>query len=676
MGEDDEVLAPKEFNQLSKAEQHRIQKIVEGVQQKLQKLMRQFPVWQKEARHKVKALNTEITEFAVNHLLVALKEKYQHLPQVVAYLDAVQTDIIAHVDDFRATAEGQQSSLLGGGSPAASLSRYKVNVLMDQRDRVAAPILYEDLPSHANLIGRVEHQAHMGTLVTDFTMIKAGALHRANGGYLILDARKVLMQPYAWDTLKRTLQAQEIKIESLERTLSLISTASLEPEPIPLDVKVVLVGERLLYYLLNQYDPEFRELFKVVADFEETIDRPAEVDQVYASLIGTVASRNHLRPLDRYAVARVIEHAGRLAVDSEKLSAHLGDLSDLLREADHWRKEAGREVIAREDVQRAIDQQIYRSDRIRQRIFEEIRRGTILIDTQGEAVGQINGLSVIQLGKIAFGQPSRITATVRLGAGKVIDIERETDLGGPIHSKGVMILSSLLGARYAPDHPLSMSASLVFEQSYGMVEGDSASLAELCALLSALSGLPIRQSFGITGSVNQHGQVQPIGGVNEKVEGFFDVCKAAGLNGKQGVLIPGSNVKHLMLRQEVVEAAAAGRFKIYAVDKVDRAIELLTQTAAGERDQNGQFPNASVNGRVEQRMIELSRRRRELAREERDARRNGAESGAILEWRRRTIRLPPVGYWSPWTRLCRVSRPCEPPRRWRRSWARNSWHYL
>jgi lon-related putative ATP-dependent protease len=474
-------------------------------------------------------------------------------------------------------------------------------------------VICEDLPSHGNLIGRVEYQAQMGTLVTDFSLIKAGALHRANGGYLILDARQVLLQPFAWDGLKRALQARAIRLDSLERSLSLISTVSLEPEHIPLDVKVVLVGERLLYYLLSEHDPDFADLFKVMADFDETMKRSPDACQLYARLFATLAREHQLRPLDRAAIARLIEHAARLAGDAEKTTTHLRSLTDLLREADYWAGAAGHATITRDDIQHTIGHQTYRVERVRERVYENIHRGTLLIDTAGERIGQINGLSVLQLGQFAFGQPTRITATTRLGEGKVIDIERETELGGPIHSKGVLILSSFLAARYAAEQPLSLAASLVFEQSYGMVEGDSASLAELCALLSALAGLPLRQSLAVTGSVNQLGRVQPIGGVNEKVEGFFDVCEACGLTGEQGVIIPAANVKHLMLRHDVVAAAGNGQFRIWAVSDVDQAVELLTGTYAGEADSNGNFPPDSVNGRVAARLTALSELRRRFA---------------------------------------------------------------
>ena len=610
---ENEVLSPEQYHALPEEEQQRVQEDIGRLHQQMQKLLRQFPSWRKESKEKLKKLNQEIAKFAVNHLLSELQEKYAHLDCVKHFLNEAEQDIVAHAEDFFPKAEGGLS-FLGQPSRPNPAQRYRINLLVDHGDAKSAPVVFEDLPSHSNLIGRVEYQALMGALVTDFTMIKAGALHRANGGYLILDARKLLLQPFAWDSLKRVLQAGEIRIESLERALGLISTATLEPEPIPLRIKIVLTGDRLLYYLLGLYDPEFRSLFKVSADFEETMDRGTDSNVMYARLTASLARRDGLRPLDREAVARVIDHSARLAEDAEKLSTQLRSLVDLLKEADYWASASKRTLITRADVQTAIDQQIHRSDRIRERIYEAIQRGTVFIDTSGGIVGQINGLSVISLGDFAFGQPVRITATTRLGTGKIIDIERETELGGAIHSKGVMILSNLLAARYAKAQAFSVSASVVFEQSYGMVEGDSASLAELCAILSSLADLPIRQSLGVTGSINQHGRVQPIGGANEKIEGFFDVCKARGLTGDQGVLIPQANVKNLMLRADVVEAASAGQFRVYAVETLDQALELLLGTPAGERNETGDFPAESVNGRIEARLREFAALQRKLLR--------------------------------------------------------------
>ena len=599
-----EVLSPDAFQQLPAERQETLREAIGEFHERLQKILRQFPAWRRESQQQLKALNRETAGQAISHPLDELAERYAALPVVAAHLGDMRQTLTEHADDFLPQAESGAAALFGHSQSGGRFLRYRVNLLVDNGDTHGALLMVEPLPHHANLIGRVEHQAHMGTLVTDFTMIRSGALHRANGGYLVLDALKLLSQPFAWESLKRALQAGEIRIEPLERTLSLISTASLEPEPIPLRVKVVLTGDRLLYYLLSFHDPEFQELFKVPADFEDSLDRDADGSARFARFIASLARRDGLRPLERDAVIAVIEQSARGIEGAAKLDTHLGRLADLLKEADHWAGQADRKVITRVDVDTAIDRHLRRASRMRDELYENIRRGTLLIDTAGRTVGQVNGLSVILLGDSAFGHPIRITATTRLGGGKIVDIERETELGGAVHSKGVMILSAFLAWRYARIQPLSLAASLVFEQSYGEVEGDSASLAELCALLSSLAELPVRQSLAITGSVNQLGQVQPIGGVNEKIEGFFDVCRDSGLTGNQGVIIPRANQGHLMLRDDLVAEATAGRFQVHAVSTVDEALALLLDTAAGERDDSGEFPAGSVNGRVEARLRE------------------------------------------------------------------------
>ncbi|MFD0914807.1 Lon protease family protein [Pseudahrensia aquimaris] len=488
-------------------------------------------------------------------------------------------------------------------------NRYRVNVVVandSDGDTKGSPLIFEDHPTLAKLIGRVEHLSQFGALVTDFTMIRAGALHRANGGYLVLDVRKILSEPFAWEALKRALRAKEIKIVSAVDEMGFTSTVSLEPEPIPLDVKVILIGERIVYYLLCDLDPEFGDLFKIEVDFDDQLQRTDDNVELYARLIATIAQAHKLRPLNADAVATVIEQTARLAEDSQKLSLRVGLITTLLQEANHWAGIDGRQTIAASNIQHTLDEQLRRSSRVQELSQEAIERGTRLITTDGSEIGQINALSVLTIGKFAFGQPSRITARVRSGAGKVIDIEREAKLGGPLHSKGVLILSGYLAAQFAKDVPLSLWASLVFEQSYGGVDGDSASCAELCALLSALSETPIKQSFAVTGSVNQLGVVQAIGGVNEKIEGFFDICAARGLTGEQGVLIPAANVKHLMLKQEVVDAAKAGSFGIYPMESVSDAIALLTGEDVGERDKDGAFPTNTINFRIEAKLRHFS----------------------------------------------------------------------
>jgi predicted ATP-dependent protease len=607
----EEVMDPEKLAELPAAEQQRIHDLIEAFKDKLQKLMLQFPRWKRETREQLRQLDLEVSRFALEPLMDDIREEFAELPEVLAYLEAVEADIVdkAHRQD-EAEQPMQELMKAMSGTPKAEPKfalRYQVNVLVDHGDTEGAPVIYEDNPTYPNLVGRIEHIPQMGAMITDFSLIKAGALHRANGGYLLLDAVKLLTHPYAWDGLKRMLRAHEIRIESLAEALSLLPTYSLEPQPTPLDLKITLLGNARLYALVSQADPDFAELFKVAADFAEQLDWDGDNLELYARLIAKLAQEKELRPFDRQAVARLAEHGARTLGDGRKLSLFMGKMLDLMREADYWAGEADRAVAAAEDVQRAIDARIFRSDRIRHRIQEQMLRETVLVDTTGSATGQVNGLAVLQIGDFAFGRPSRITARVRLGKGEVIDIEREVELSGPLHSKGVLILAGFLGARFAAERPLSLSASLVFEQSYGGIDGDSASSAELYALLSAIADVPIKQSLAVTGSVNQHGQVQAIGGVNEKIEGFFDLCSARGLTGEQGVLVPSSNVQHLMLRQDVVTAVAAGRFHIYPVATIDQGIEQLTGLPAGERDEHGDYPPDSLNRRVEDRLSELSR---------------------------------------------------------------------
>ena len=609
-----EVISPDQFEKLPADEHQKIEARMAELQSELRGVLLEAPKWEQEGRERIRQLNHEVATYAVGHLIEELRGKYPDLPKAVALLDEIQEDVTKNVDEFLTPPEAPLAALMGSAlsnapKGPAFFRRYQVNLLVDHSANHGAPVVYEDHPTYSNLVGQVEYAAQMGALTTDFTLIRPGALHRANGGYLILDAYQLLLQPYAWDALKRALLSSEIRIESPGEMLGLVSTVSLKPEKIPLNVKVALVGDRQLYYLLSSVDPQFSELFKVAADFDEETGRSPEIELRYAQLIGTMARRDQLLPFDRGAVARVIEQSSRAAGDSEKVSTHQRSLADLLHESDYWARKAARVNVTAEDVQRAVQAKVHREDRIRERLLEETLRGTLLIDTEGQRVGQINGLSVMQLAGFSFGHPTRITARVRLGKGELIDIEREVELSGPIHSKGVLILSAFLGARYAADHPWSLSASLVFEQSYGAVEGDSASSAELYALLSALSGLPIRQSLAVTGSVNQHGQVQAIGGVNEKIEGFFDLCRARGPLHGQGVLIPKSNVRHLMLREDVVDAARAGTFHVYAVETIDQGIGMLTGVAAGERGTEGKFPEGSVNQKVEARLIELATKR-------------------------------------------------------------------
>ncbi len=609
--EDGEIAPPEEFQKLPEEERKRIQQNVEELQEQLRKSLDQAPRWERERQERLRQLNDEVVEAAIRPLIDELKSHYEGHANVLAYLDAVRQDVIEkHADILQAppqTAAGPQRMA------DLALRRYHVNVLVDNGATRGAPVIYENNPTYANLVGRVEHVAREGVLTTDFTLIKAGALHRANGGYLILDARRLLQQPFAYDALKRALQAGEVRIESPARRLSLITTISLEPEPVPLDVKVVLIGEPQLYYLLTQYDPDFEKLFKVPADLDAEIDRDG-VEPLYARLVATLVKERALRPFDRSAVERVIEESARMTGDAFKLSSKVEDIGDLVRESDYWAGEADAPVVDREHVERAVAARIFRLDRLRERMQEMTLRDLIYIDTDGARVGQVNGLSVISLGNFMFGRPTRISARVQMGNGRVINVEREVELSGPIHSKGVLILSAFLGARYARERPLSISASLVFEQSYSGVDGDSASSTELYALLSELAELPLKQSLAVTGSVNQHGVVQPIGGANEKIEGFFDLCNARGLTGEQGVMIP-------QVQRAAPDAAPRRgrgdrggplpRLSGGARRRGHRALDRGAGRASADAD--GKYPEGSVNALVLKRLEEISEKSRKFA---------------------------------------------------------------
>ncbi len=609
----DEVLPPDEFKQLPESEQMRLRAEMERLQERLESTIKQVPRWDRDMRARLRELERDAVGQAIAHLMDDLKRDWADLPEVLVHLDDVARDVALNAQDFLPEAEEAEGHR--EGRPRGSdgrFRRYRVNVLVCREGEAGAPVVMETYPTQPNLIGRVEHIAQYGTLITDFNLIKAGSLHRANGGYLVMDALKLLMHPFAWEDLKRALRDREIRIESPGQAMGLISTLSLEPQPIPLDVKVVLVGDPMLYYLLSHNDPEFGELFKVSADFDWRMERNDANTALLAHSVAVLARKEGLRPLDRGAVARIVEQASRDVGDSTRLSTHMASLADLVREADYWAGDEDSAVVGAGHVERAVAASIRRLDRVRDNVQEEMLAGTVHIATEGAVVGQINGLAVLELGRFSFGRPTRVTARVRFGKGDVIDIEREVQLGGPIHGKGVMILSSFLASRYATELPLALSATLVFEQSYGGIEGDSASSTELYALLSALADLPIRQSLAVTGSIDQFGRLQAIGGVNEKIEGFFDLCRARGLDGSHGVLIPSANVRHLMLRKDVVEAARAGQFSVYPVETVDQGMALLTGFPAGERDGKGPFPPGSINRRVAARLGAFMRRAEEL----------------------------------------------------------------
>lgn len=597
--QDGKVVSPDEFNAWNETKKQEVQEATRELEKELERVVRLLPSWEKERRDEVRKLDRDIAARAVSQSIDETKAGFQDIPAILEHLDAVQADLIENVPIFIGRARDEEMFAM---DPAlgAPFSRYEVNVLVTCEDATCgAPIVEELHPTLGNLIGRIEYMARQGALVTNFRLIKPGAVHRANGGYLLLDARSLLTEALSWAALKRMLKQRRIVIEEPSRLIGLGSTVTLEPDPIPLGVKIVLFGDRLLYYLLSAFDPELREHFKVLADFEDDIDRGEESEAAMARLLAALVNDEGLLPIEREGVALLIEHAARMADDAGKLTLLADRLRDLVIEADFRAREAGHAATSRDDIGHALDERERRASRLRDRSQEAIMKNLALIDTDGARIGQINGLSVLDVGGYRFGKPTRITARVRPGGGRVVDIEREARLGGPIHSKGVLILSGFLAGHFALDGPMSLYASVVFEQSYGGVEGDSASSAELYALLSALADVPLRQDIAVTGSVNQHGQVQAIGGVNEKIEGFFDLCRERGLTGTQGVAIPEANVQHLMLREDVVESCAQGRFAVYPIRTIDEGITLLTGHPAGERDDAGHYPDGTINNLVE-----------------------------------------------------------------------------
>jgi predicted ATP-dependent protease len=605
------VVPPAEFNAWTKEEQRAIREAIQELEKELEQTLRSIPRLEKEQRDAVRELDRETAEFAVAQPFEHLKTQFSDLPAVLQHIEAMRTDLLDNLELFISAGAAGQGAMQAVMRLVGPFDRFEVNVLVTQADHGAgAPVIEELHPTLGNLVGRIEYLQVQGALVTNFRLIKAGALHRANGGTILLDARSLLMEPFSWAALKRALLRQEVTIEDVARFIGWTTTVSLEPDPIPLDVKVVLFGDRMLYHLLAALDPDVGQHFKVLADFDDEAGRSSASEAMLARLIGGIATQEKLRPLDRGGVSRAVEQRGwpMMPTNSPLLVERM---HDLIAEASHLAGAGGRDIVTGADVGQAITQQIQRASRLRERSQEMILRDIALIETGGARIGQVNGLSVLSLGDYAFGRPSRISSRVRPGAGKIVDIEREVELGGPLHSKGVLILSGYIAGRYALGTPMSLYASLVFEQSYGGVEGDSASSAELYALLSALAGVPVRQDLAVTGSVNQHGFVQAIGGVNEKIEGFFDVCVARGLTGSQGVLIPQANVQHLMLREDVVHACAAGRFAVYRVLTIDQGIALLTGHLAGERESDGSYPVGSVNRLVEDRLKQFARVRKE-----------------------------------------------------------------
>lgn len=606
-------LKQEEIDTLPEDQRAKLEQLRSKLSEEVDKTIEKMRILARETFEQFQNLNQRTAQFLIVPSMESLRDKYISQEGVLSYLDAVEADIIANVDHFIPSNSSEQRS---AARREEFTLRYSVNVLVDHSESQGAPVILESHPAYYSLLGRIEHEVVMGVSRTDFTKIQPGVLHQANGGYLILPARDLLVNPYAWEGLKRVLRDGRIRIIELGSQLGLLSTETLEPEPIPLDLKIVLVGTPLLYYLLRIYDEDFSKLFKVRAEFASLMERTPQTEKEYGLFVRSVVDDNQLPPFESQAVARLIEYSSRLAEHKEKLSTRFGKIADLVREAAYWAKKTSKElnekehdklIVRAQAVQRAIDESIYRDNLLDERIQELIQQDVLMIDVSGTAIGQINGLSVIFLGDYAFGRPNRITASVYPGQAGIVDIERQAKLGGPIHTKGVLIISGFLGGRYGCDQTLSLSASLTFEQSYEEVEGDSASAAELFALLSAIAAIPLRQDRAVTGSINQYGQVQAIGGVNQKIEGFFATCKAKGLTGEQGILIPRANLPNLMLREDVIEAVKSKQFHVWAFSNIDEGLELLTDQTAGVRQEDGSYPKGTFNYAVTTRLAEFAK---------------------------------------------------------------------
>jgi len=600
----------EELLTLSPKQQSEIQDKRAKLESNLRTAMRQFMDLDRKAHEEINKVNRDVAIFAIGNIVAELSEQYKGFPDVAAYLKNVQEDILNNLKQFIKTPEETQTPtpfpLPWMREP--TFKQYEVTVAVDNSEVHGAPVIMATNPTYPNLFGRIEKEAQFGALITDFTMIRGGFLHKANCGYLIIPVEELLTNPFSYEGLKRALKSEHINIEELEERYGFLGTKSLKPEPIPLDVKVILIGDPYIYQQLFTLDKEFNELFKVKADFDTSMERSEECSTEYAAFVCALCEKENLKHLDGSGLAKLIEHSSRLADDQMKLSTRFAEVADIAREANFYAQQDGAEFVTGDHVKKAIEEKVYRSKMIQEKIQEMIQRGFILIDTESEKVGQVNGLSVASLGDFEFGMPSRVTVSIGLGREGVVDIEREAKMGGPIHTKGVMILSGYLNEKFGKDKPLTLSARLVFEQNYEGVEGDSASSTELYSILSNLSGLPIKQCLAVTGSVNQKGEVQAIGGVNEKIEGYFEVCKGKGLSGKQGVMIPESNVQNLMLKEEVVDAVKQCKFHLYSVKTIDEGIEVLTGVKAGVKGSDGNFEEGTVNALVDKRFREMADR--------------------------------------------------------------------
>ena len=608
VGSSGEPLTEEEYNALDENAKNRIRENGRKIQEKIDDAKRMLKVQEKDAKEKLRELERHAALSVLGHRIEDIRAPYGRDPKLMSYLDDVEEDILENIDDFKAPSDEAAAPMV----PFLKLARqepdflkYTVNVIVNNGGRKGGPCVFESNPTYYNLFGRMEHKFQYGAAITDFSMIKAGSLHKANGGFLVINALDLFRNLFSYDALKRAIRNCEVKIEDVWEPYRSAPAAMIKPEPIPLDLKVILIGSPEIYYFLYNLDEEYRELFKVKADFDNRMDRSEENIRKYASFVATKAKGESLFPFDPSGVGKVVEYGSRLAEHQEKLTSKFSDVSNLIRESHYWAVKEGTSVVSGAHVERAIREKIYRHSRVEDRLREVMAEGTLIVETSGARKGQVNGLAILGTGDYSFGKPSRITATVYPGKGGVLNIERETKLSGKIHEKAVLILSHYLGSRYAGKKPISLTASITFEQLYGMIEGDSATCAELYALLSAISGVPVRQGVAVTGSMDQGGNVQPIGGVNEKIEGFFDLCRLRGLDGSQGVIIPERNVRNLMLRKDVVEAVGEKRFHIHAIDHLEEGIEILMETKTGEIGQDGSYPEGTFHRLVEDRLAAL-----------------------------------------------------------------------
>ena len=616
------AITKEQYDVLTDDQKHEIQGRTSDLDSIIAQMAPQLRRLDRGTQQLLSELDRQVMVAIAAPLFDELKRDYADQVEVVAFLDALSADMFAHIEDFRAPEEAEQSQPTIAGMPAAVrdglFNRYKVNVIVTHDAKAHAPVVVEESPSYYHIFGRMDYRSNFGSMITDHTMIKPGALHRANGGFLVVQALDLLTQPGVWDNLKRALRTRCVRVENLGEQFSIIPTATLTPEPIPLDVKVAMIGTGRVFQLLQHADEDFQKLFKAKADFAMDVDRTDAAVQLYARFIAREIADRGMRPFDRGAVGQVIEQSSRMVASQDKLSLRMMDIVDLLVEADYWACEARKRTVTAAHVAQAVDRKIYRSNLVEDRVQEFITNGTIKVDVTGAVAGQVNGLSVFDLGDYAFGRPSRITARVSMGRGQVINLEREIQKSGPSHSKGFLILQGYINGKFAHRQPLSFAASLTFEQVYDEVDGDSASSTELYALLSAITDVPLRQGLAVTGSVNQLGEVQAIGGANEKIEGFFAVCKARGLTGDQGVMIPKDNLRNLMLKPEVVDAIRRERFHLYAVTTIEQGIELLTGMPAGKLRKNGTYAPGTLFRKVTDTLESMTKRAMEVNRGGRD----------------------------------------------------------